>query len=132
MFLNQQFKIPIHSLLYFLAVLHYSMVESPRSNKKGSESMDGPFQYFPFPTFNDESDDMKLNHDRYEVYVNGDFVGTKPLLAQNDTIEDLDEFLQEQGLTNFQSINEGDHFEITSADQEQQIKEALHIHLQNR
>ncbi|GGH85645.1 hypothetical protein JOD43_003361 [Pullulanibacillus pueri] len=94
--------------------------------------MDGPFQYFPFPTFNDESDDMKLNHDRYEVYVNGDFVGTKPLLAQNDTIEDLDEFLQEQGLTNFQSINEGDHFEITSADQEQQIKEALHIHLQNR
>ncbi|GGE28903.1 hypothetical protein GCM10011391_04330 [Pullulanibacillus camelliae] len=92
--------------------------------------MDDQFQYFPWVNINAE-DDTKLMHDRYEVYVNDDYIGNKTLIAQNEQIEDLNRFLNEQGLYEFSSDFEGDHVSIVSDTQADRIKEALHIHLQN-
>lgn len=80
------------------------------------------------------STDTKLNHDRYDVYVNGEFVGNKTLLTQSESISDVNDFLQTQGYQNFEAKLDGDHYEFQVDDNEASsgMKEALQIYLQSR
>jgi hypothetical protein len=95
----------------------------------------GRFSPFAFG-LNDNEDDgnAKLSHDRYEVFVDGEFVGYKPLLVQNDHISDIDDFLQQEGATEFSSELNGDHYNINTkgTEQSQKIKDSLKIHLSIR
>jgi hypothetical protein len=76
----------------------------------------------------------KLAHDRYDVYVNDDFVGQKPLLNQSEDITDVSDFLKSQGFNSFQALVDGDHYKIepTDSNTERKMKEALSIYLQTR
>ena len=40
------------------------------------------FDFFPF--VDTDANEVKLTHDRYEVYVNGDFVGYKTLFSPKE------------------------------------------------
>lgn len=86
---------------------------------------------FAFTGTRNANEGAKLFEDRYEVYVNNDFVGYKTLLNQNDTLMDVDDFLKNQGLGQFQSNLEGDHYHIDAQDGET-IKGALNVYLDNR
>jgi hypothetical protein len=77
------------------------------------------------------SEGAKLFEDRYEVYVNSDFVGYKTLLNQNDTLKDVDDFLKNQGIGQFQSNLDGDHYHIQSPNGDL-IKGALNVYFNNR
>jgi hypothetical protein len=75
----------------------------------------------------------KIAHDRYDVYVNGDFVGHKTLLTQSEDITDVNDFLLAQGYHHFQYTLDGDHFEIKAEDSTaREMIEALQIYLQTR
>ncbi|KAA0546179.1 hypothetical protein FZW96_17650 [Bacillus sp. BGMRC 2118] len=78
------------------------------------------------------STDTKLNHDRYDVYVNGEFVGHKTLLTQSETIGDVNDFLQTQGYQKFEAKLDGDHYDVQVDEDEAAVKEALQIYLQSR
>ncbi|WEG13054.1 hypothetical protein PU629_01470 [Pullulanibacillus sp. KACC 23026] len=91
-----------------------------------------PFNPIGGVFLNAEPLDMKLEHDRYEVYVNGDFVGIKTLLTQNEEVTDLNDFLREQGIKAFQAKTNGDHYEIHTDKMEEPIKDALQVYLQTR
>lgn len=69
--------------------------------------------------------------DCYEVYVNNDFIGQKKLYNQNEDIFDLEEFLQEQGISGFETKLDGDHFVIVDASDQPNLKEVLHLYLQS-
>jgi hypothetical protein len=95
--------------------------------------MDGN-QFFPFfGAFNLVTEtDTKLNHDRYEVYVNGDFIGYKTLLTQSEELDDINFFLHEHGFNQFQTQEDGDHYNIETDSSSDNLKQALHVYLQNR
>ncbi len=99
-------------------------------------SMYGDYRFLPiFGAVNrtGEGDNAKLMEDRYEIYVNNDLVGNKTLLNQNDTLEDVDDFLKQQGIKNFHSSLEGDHYRIDTSDEYiDEIKNALSVYLNNR
>jgi hypothetical protein len=76
-------------------------------------------------------DNNKLSEDRYEIYVNEDFVGYKTLFNASDTLSDVDDFLKSQGIENFQSKLDGDHYYI-QANETKRVKEAINIYCQNR
>ncbi|TCP20956.1 hypothetical protein EV207_1476 [Scopulibacillus darangshiensis] len=90
--------------------------------------------FYPFHYDHDEQDESgwEKGPERYDVYVNNDFVGIKPLFAQNDRIQDLSDFINEQGISAFQaSIDEGNYL-IHTDEQFDQLKEVLTIYLQSR
>ncbi|MFD1735104.1 hypothetical protein ACFSCX_00875 [Bacillus salitolerans] len=75
----------------------------------------------------------KISHDRYDVYVNGDFVGHKTLLTQTEDITDVNDFLHSQGYNRYEASLNGDHFEIRAEDETAtDLAEALQIYLQTR
>lgn len=75
----------------------------------------------------------KLNQDRYEVYVNGDYVGEKSLLVQTDDITDVDDFLHQEGYTEFASDLDGDHYNINADEASQEdLKNNLKLYLKIR
>lgn len=78
--------------------------------------------------------DMKNAHDHYEVYVNGDFVGDKTILAQNEDIFDIENYLSQQGFADFSTELDGDHFIISTENpaDAQAMKDALSVYLQIR
>jgi hypothetical protein len=92
----------------------------------------GTFTSF-FDDYNGDPD-IKVAQDRYEVYVNGDYVGRKTLLAQNDDISDVDDFLHQEGFTEFSSELTGDHYNINANDNanREQIKDYLNLYLKIR
>lgn len=78
--------------------------------------------------------DMKNAHDHYKVYVNGDFVGDKTILAQNEDIFDIENYLSQQGFADFSTELDGDHFIISTENpaDAQAMKDALSVYLQIR
>ncbi|HLO12405.1 MAG TPA: hypothetical protein VK190_09245 [Pseudoneobacillus sp.] len=82
-------------------------------------------------TTNMENSDTKLSEDRYEIYVNNDFVGYKALHNVTDTLEDIDDFLKSQGINEFQSKLDGDHYHI-NGNENGKIKDILNVYCQNR
>ncbi|MDF0726678.1 hypothetical protein PY093_08110 [Cytobacillus sp. S13-E01] len=76
--------------------------------------------------------DVKLNEDRYEVFVNNQFVGHKTLLNQGDHLSDVDDFLKKQGVTDFITTVDGDHYTIQTIKDENNIQAALKVYFNNR
>ena len=71
------------------------------------------------------------NHDSYEVYVNGDYVGNKSLITQGEEISDIDKHLQLQGFKNFDEEVMGNHVDINTEDlvEAKRIKQNLNVYL---
>ncbi|MFD2443605.1 hypothetical protein ACFSO7_06335 [Bacillus sp. CGMCC 1.16607] len=83
-------------------------------------------------TANNSTDNItKLSDDRYEIYVNDDFIGFKTLSNVTDTLDDVDDFLNSQGINGFQSHLDGDHYKIISYDTDR-IKDVLKVYCHNR
>jgi hypothetical protein len=78
-----------------------------------------------------ENNETKLSEDRYEIYVNNDFVGYKTLYNATDNLSDVDDFVRNQGIQHFRSQLEGDHYYIETEDQVR-AKDVLHVYCQNR
>jgi len=74
---------------------------------------------------------QQVHENRYDVYVNQDFIGEKKIHDRKEDIFDLEEFLKEQGIVASTTELDGNHFYITELDQaiEKQVKEALHLYL---
>lgn len=85
----------------------------------------------PIITSNMANGDSKLSEDRYEIYVNDDFVGYKTLFNASDSLADVDDFLKTQGVQNFSTELDGDHYKIKASESDQ-IKEILDVYCQNR
>ena len=91
--------------------------------------------YFPpfyVGVINDEYN--KLQHDSYEVYVNGDFVGNKILISQGERISDIDKHLQMAEFRSFEEETIGNKVNIKTNDLEaaHKIKQNLKVYLQAR
>lgn len=78
--------------------------------------------------------DMKIAHDRYEVYVNADLVGDKTILTQNEDIFDIEHYLKAQGFEGFSTELDGDHFIIGTENPAEAaaMKKALEVYLNIR
>lgn len=87
-----------------------------------------------FAGINDEKNEGKINHDSYEVYVNGDYVGNKSLITQGEEISDIDKHLQLDGFKSFDEKVMGNHVDIKTNDLEQakRIKQNLNVYLSIR
>ncbi|NLM34405.1 MAG: hypothetical protein GX206_03115 [Clostridiales bacterium] len=82
---------------------------------------------------NDEDQYTKIAHDKYEVYVNDDFVGHKTLIAQTEKVEDIDDYLKSQGFRNFRSELEGNIYNINCVEEDSsRMKEVLSVYLKIR
>jgi hypothetical protein len=106
----------------------------PKKKHLGGETMgnaDGRFYGFVTNNFIN-AEDEKLNHDRYEVYVNDDFLGNKTLFNQGDKLSDVDDFLKINGFKNFSSSLEGDHYYIKPFENDGEITKALDVYFKNR
>jgi hypothetical protein len=80
----------------------------------------------------DTGADVKLTEDRYEVFVNGNLVGRKSLKNPGEQLSDIDGFLRSQGLNNFSSSLDGDHYQIQTNGQDGDITNALNVYFNNR
>ncbi|MFD2215184.1 MULTISPECIES: hypothetical protein [Bacillaceae] len=74
----------------------------------------------------------KIGQDRYDVYVNQDYIGQKYLLTAQESVSDIDEFLKNEGVNNFESYLDGDHYYIKAVENEQRVSDVLKVYLQNR
>jgi len=89
--------------------------------------------FFNFDALSGDENNAKLNHDRYELYVNNQYIGNKTLLNANDKISDVDDYLKAQGYTNFTTSLKGDHYEIeAAADDQSGIQDAISVYVRNR
>ncbi|OAS82977.1 MULTISPECIES: hypothetical protein [Metabacillus] len=78
------------------------------------------------------STNSQLSHDRYDVYVNQDYIGQKYLLSAQESVQDIDDFLRNEGYSNFQSYLDGDHYYIKAVNNEHDVANVLKVYLQNR
>jgi hypothetical protein len=87
----------------------------------------------PFLDFDPEGA-QKMPHDSYEVFVNEHFVGRKIVLAQNEDVFDVEDFLNDRGFHKFTTKLDGDRFFIQTDNtfQEQKMRENLEVYLQIR
>src|SRR4051794_2873805 len=87
---------------------------------------------FPLVNVNINNDtNLKLNEDQYEVYVNDHFVGHKTLKNPGEKLSDIDGFLNNQGLSDFSTSLDGDHYQIQTNDPND-ITNALSVYFNNR
>jgi hypothetical protein len=87
----------------------------------------------PFTNVDSEStSSVKLNEDQYEVYVNGTFIGRKTLKTQGEDLSDIDDFLRNQGFSDFTASVDGDHYTIHADQQDNDISNALSVYFNNR
>jgi hypothetical protein len=88
---------------------------------------------FYFGAINNEGRE-RIEHDSYEVYVNGDYVGEKTLISQGEKISDIDKHLKVADFKNFNEETIGNHVNIKTDDLEEarKIKQNLNIYLSIR
>lgn len=80
-----------------------------------------------------ELDGVKISNERYQVYVNGDFIGNKDILTQNDDVFDLEKYLTNQGFHDFETKLEGNRFQIKAGkEQSKHMKDTLNVYLHIR
>lgn len=78
-------------------------------------------------------DGEKLYYDSYDVYVNNEYVGRKTLVAQNESVKDIDNHLKLEGFRNFNSDINGNQVLISSGSEEAaDIKRNLSVYLRIR
>lgn len=94
--------------------------------------MENQSNFFPFLGISNVTleDVDTSNRSRYEIYVNGDFMGFKTLYTSNEDITDLHDFLYEQGFPSFNAQGDGDHYEIRTDESDDALKQVLQVHLQ--
>ncbi|HHY82192.1 MAG TPA: hypothetical protein GX505_05865 [Clostridiales bacterium] len=96
----------------------------------------GSRPYFPFLVgLTDDQGNLKEDNDFYHVYVNGDYVGDKVIIAQGDSGPDsVQEFLRSRGFENYNMHLEGNRINIyADGDEEaEQIKKHLSVYLSIR
>jgi hypothetical protein len=80
----------------------------------------------------DSNNSVKLNEDQYEVYVNGIFIGRKTLKTQGEDLSDIDDFLRNQGFSDFTTSVDGDHYSIHVDHKDDDISNALSVYFNNR
>ncbi|QQE80084.1 hypothetical protein [Alicyclobacillus sp. SO9] len=82
----------------------------------------------------DGDTDMKLVHDKYDVYVNADFVGSKVLLSAAESADDISSYLTQAGFNGFSATLRGDHFhlEVDSEEKADEMKNQLNVYLNLR
>ncbi|MFC7391923.1 hypothetical protein [Scopulibacillus cellulosilyticus] len=80
----------------------------------------------------DDWNSLYDRNDRYDVYVNGDYVGMKKLFSGNETIDDINDFLTENGFSSYQAVCDGDYYRIYTNQYPEALKEILSFHLQSR
>ncbi|WP_226669136.1 hypothetical protein [Metabacillus litoralis] len=81
--------------------------------------------------YNDASG-SKIAQDRYDVYVNEDFIGQKFLLTAQESVQDIDDFLKNEGINQFESFVDGDHYYIKAGENKHKVEDVLKVYLQNR
>ncbi|GAA0179527.1 hypothetical protein SH2C18_23780 [Clostridium sediminicola] len=71
------------------------------------------------------------DHKFYNVFVNGDFIGRKILLAQNDNITDMSSYLTENNFSRFSTTVDGNNYYIIEPDSvmAKQMKKQLDVYL---
>lgn len=81
-----------------------------------------------------DQDTTKLFEDRYEVFVEGKYVGDKTLYAQNEDFHDVADFLEKQGFQNVEVELNGDHILVhaDNSSEAEKMRQALEIYLSNR
>lgn len=89
---------------------------------------------FIFPGSKLDSNNVsKLDEDRYEVYVNENFVGHKTLKNEGEKLSDVDDFLRNQGMNEFSASLNGDHYLIqTNEEDAKDLESALSVYFNNR
>ncbi|MBD1379727.1 hypothetical protein [Metabacillus arenae] len=92
------------------------------------------FHYYPKQPDEEFSLAFDTNtwHDRYEVYVNDNYVGLKKLLSVSEKITDLEDFLHSEGFKRFDTHLEGDHYMIHTSEGMNGLTDALKVYLQTR
>ncbi len=75
---------------------------------------------------------VKLNEDRYEVYVNDNLAGHKTLKSPGESLSDIDDFLRGQGIDDFSTSLDGDHYTIQTIGLDSDISNALSVYFNNR
>ncbi|ESU30904.1 hypothetical protein G3A_19770 [Bacillus sp. 17376] len=80
----------------------------------------------------DQENQVKLNEDKYDVFVNDDFVGQKSLKDQGENLSDIDDFLRQQGISDFTASLDGDHYKIKTDGSNAEIAGALNVYFNNR
>lgn len=90
------------------------------------------YPFLPINLENDSENNVKLNEDQYDVYVNGDLVGKKTLKTQGEDLSDIDDFLRNQGIKNFTTSLEGDHYVIQTDQLNTELTDALSVYFNNR
>lgn len=73
-------------------------------------------------------------HESYRVFVNGDYIGDKVLLGQNEEVKELDEYLKNNNFTNYSTLVDGNRYLIKEEDRGQahKMKDNLQIYLNIR
>lgn len=98
-------------------------------------STENPSDGYPFSIVGvnlDSENNVKLNEDTYEVYVNNEFVGHKTLKSAGEKLSDIEDFLRIQGIHDFSSALSGDHYKIQTSGDFEHMKEALSVYFNNR
>jgi len=101
------------------------------AGNSGSGVGGGVFPAYALNNANGENQ-VKLNEDQYDIYVNDDFVGQKSLKNQGEHLSDIDDFLKQQGITDFTASQDGDHYKIQTDGLNEEIREALQVYFNNR
>lgn len=72
-----------------------------------------------------------IDHDFYNVYVNGKYIGKKVLLTQAEKIKDLEKYLHTNNFNKFVLETDGNSVYISddNSEESKQIKETLNVYL---
>ncbi|PYZ91608.1 hypothetical protein CR194_18415 [Salipaludibacillus keqinensis] len=78
--------------------------------------------------------EMKLENERYEMFVNGEYIGEHTLYAEKEEATDIGDFLDHQGYHHVQIDVEGDHIMIHCQDKSEadRVEQALRVFIHNR
>ena len=91
------------------------------------------YQVYPGLIFEDNEGRQTdgKDHEFYNIYVNGDFIGRKILLEQNDKIEDMTNYLSQNEFSAFSTKVEGNNYYILEQDNEMasHMKRQLDVYL---
>lgn len=97
-------------------------------------NQDGYFPYYGIILNEADINHNRLQHDSYQIYVNNDYIADKVLISQNEKINEVDDYLKEQGLYEFSSELDGNKYNLICDDKEvsKRLKKILNIYLNIR
>lgn len=85
---------------------------------------------FPPGLVGDDPLVLKNANESYDVFVNEQYIGKKLIMTQNDSLEDMVDFIKAQGIEDVSTQLAGDHY-IIKTSEEQRVKQLVAAHLEN-